>query len=397
MNRRLHRVSLLILLTIAMAACASPVETVGPQPSSQDAATALPLPSQAPTNEAANTPTNAPEVLSNLLPRSLYFLGNDSQGISQVYLMERDGKTVIQLTFEPVNVTAYDVALVDGSIAYGAGKQLLLADANGSNRRLLVDGSTSPDLQGFYSLVFSPDGQTLAYAHEGLNLYDVSTGVSEPVPQNAFSRPVKFSPDSTKLLITVSVPNTDATHDEIYYPATNSIVRFKNADGSGTFFCCGNEQWTQDSLSFYVANPTVGMLSPGLWKVDAASGTVTTLLPMESSEGNFNLADEPYLAPDGRLYYFFLESKDAIDGTQGRAPLQLVRSAPDGVAGRTILRPDTFELMTEALWAPDASFVVVAFAPNPDIGQGGQTEVVYFDGRPNVALNILARQLKWGP
>src|SRR5215510_2483035 len=298
MNKRLHRVALLTVLTIVMAACASPI--IQPS-SSNEPPTVLP--------EIVDTPTNITETSSNLLPHSLYFLGIDSEGISQVYRIERDGKTQTQLTFEPVNVTAYDVALVDGNIAYGAGNRLFLAEANGSNRRLLVDNSSSPGFQGFYSLVFSPNGQTLAYAHEGLNLYYVSTGVSEPVPQNAFSRPVKFSPDGTKLLITVSVPNTDGAHDEIYYPPTNSIVRFKNADGSGTFFCCGNERWTQDSLSFYVANPTVGMLSPGLWKVDAASGTVTTLLPMESSGGNFNRADEPYLAPDGQLYYFFLESK----------------------------------------------------------------------------------------
>src|SRR4030095_10106967 len=143
-------VAILMILTLVMVACASPVETAVTQPSSDEAATSLTL-----TTEAIDTPTNVPEVSSSLLPDSLYFLGKDSQGISQVYRIERDGKTQTQLTFEPVNVTAYDVALVDGSIAFGAGKQLFLADANGSNRRLLVDGGTSPDSQGFYNLVFS--------------------------------------------------------------------------------------------------------------------------------------------------------------------------------------------------------------------------------------------------
>ena len=311
--------------------------------------------------------------------------------------MERDGKMITQLTFEAVDVSAYDVALLDGRLAYGSGNQLILSDANGSNRQVLVDGGTGPDAQGFFSLAFSPNGQTVAYANEGLNLYDISTGVSTLAPQSAFARPVKFSPDSTKLLITVSPPNTDAAHDEVYFPATNSFVSFKNADGSGTFFCCGDEEWTQDSSSFYVANSTIGMLSSGLWKVDAANGIMTTLLTMDAGSGNFNYADEPYLAPDGQLYYFFLESKDVIDGTNGRAPLQLVRSAPDGVAGRTVLRPDTFELMSESLWAPDASFVVVAFTPDQDTGLGGRAEIVYLDGRPNMLLTASAQQLKWGP
>ncbi|HET9907888.1 MAG TPA: WD40 repeat domain-containing protein, partial [Anaerolineales bacterium] len=212
MNKRFHRATLLILLITVMAACASPI--IQPS-SSEEVATGLPQTSEAATIE----PGDMPEASSNLLPRSLYFLGIDGGGTRQVYRMERDGKMITQLTFESVDVSAYDVALLDGRIAYGAGNQLILSDANGSNRQVLVDGRAGPDAQGFSSLAFSPNGKTLAYASEGLNLYDVSTGVSSLAPQSAFARPVKFSPDSTKLLVTVSPPNTDAAHDEIYFPA----------------------------------------------------------------------------------------------------------------------------------------------------------------------------------
>ena len=44
------------------------------------------------------------------------------------------------------------------------------------------------------------------------------------------------------------------------------------------------------------------------------------------------LADEPYLAPDGQLYFFFANASGP-DGMIQRAPLQLVRAAPDGVTG----------------------------------------------------------------
>ena len=50
---------------------------------------------------------------------------------------------------------------------------------------------------------------------------------------------------------------------------------------------------------------SIGMFSPGLWRVDSASGTVTTLLNGDPGNGTFNFADAPYLAPDGQLYYFF--------------------------------------------------------------------------------------------
>jgi len=228
-----------------------------------------------------------------------------------------------------------------------------------------------------------------------LNLYNVATGVSKLVLQDEFYRPEKYSPDGVKLLMTISVPYTDATHDVIYYPATNSVVRFNSADGS--FFCCGKEEWTQDSLSFYVANPTIGMLSSGLWKVDAASGNVTTLIPSEAGSGNFNLADEPYLAPDGQLYFFFANASNA-ESYSDNAPLQIVRAAPDGVTSRTVLRPETFESLNEALWAPDASFVIVAKASAETIYAGGVLELYYTDATKSmIPLLPFGQQLKWGP
>jgi hypothetical protein len=80
-----------------------------------------------------------------------------------------------------------------------------------------------------------------------------------------------------------------------------------------------------------------------------------------------------------------------------RSPLQLVRSAPDGVTGRTVLSTKDFQLLNEALWAPDASFVIALLAPTQEVYQGGQAEIVYLDGRPGVVLATLAQQMKWGP
>ena len=335
---------------------------------------------------------------TSLLPHTFYYLGNDSTGLPQVFRLEKDGKTVKQITFEPMGVGRYDVSLMDGSVAYVVNNQLLLINSDGSGRRVLVeDGPVDPNNpieNSVHHPVFSPDGKTIAYAHNGLNLHNIATGVSELVLQDEFYRPEKYSPDGVKLLMTISVPNTDATHDVIYYPATDSVVGFNSADGS--FFCCGKEEWTQDSLSFYAANPTVGMLSPGLWRVDAASGVVTTLLPTAASGGNVDLADEPYLAPDGQLYFFFA-TVSSPDGMTERSPLQLVRSAPDGVTGRTVLRPETFELLNEALWAPDASFVITAKAPTDTIYAGSVIELYYTDGSSMISLLPFGQQMKWGP
>jgi hypothetical protein len=138
------------------------------------------------------------------------------------------------------------------------------------------------------------------------------------------------------------------------------------------------------------------MFSSGLWKVDAATGEVTTLIPGGAGNGNYNVADEAYLAPDGQLYFFFA-TLPSPDGIITRSPLQAVRSAPDGVTGRTVISGEDFELMNEALWAPDASFVIAAIAPSKEVYQGGQAKLIYFDGKPSALLTPFAQQMKWGP
>jgi hypothetical protein len=344
-----------------------------------------------------------------VLPRSLYYLGLDSAGLTQVFRVERDGVTQHQITSESVNVNDYDVSLVDGSVAYVANNQLLWINPDGSNRRLVVDGGApdpnNPFITNLGNPVFSPDAQTLAYGYKGLQLYNVATGESTLaienqiddaggglfVPRELYS-PERFSPDGTKLLITLGY--YEGASSAVYYPATNALVRLEG--GEGALICCDDTEWSSDSSSFYAASPTSGMFSSGLWKVDATTGDVSTLISGDAGGGNYNTADEAYLAPDGQLY-FFLGTTTSPDGVIMRSPLQPVRSAPDGVTGRMVLSTEDFHLMNEVLWAPDASFVVAAFASAPEVYQGGQAQIVYFDGRPRLVLAASVQQMKWGP
>jgi len=390
-----------------IAACTSPAVGGTPPSSSDQVATVVVMTLQAltPEVEAGQTPEPAAPA-DALLPHTFYFLGTDPAGLTQVFRIERDGKTQNQLTFEPESVKDYDVSLADGSVAYVAGNQLLLVNADGSDRRLIVEGGAvdenNPFLNMLNSPVFSPDGQTLAYGYKGLNLYSVSSGTSNLVIENQIEEsggfpfpkelywPERFSPDGTKLLITLGY--YEGASAAIYDPASNSSVRLTGVEGA--LICCDETMWSADGSSIYSASAAMGMFNSGLWKVDPATGTVTTLFASNFDSGLFLYADEPYLAPDGQLYFFFAESTTELNS---RTPLQLVRSAPDGMTGRTVLRPDTFELMNESLWAPDASFILVAFAPTGDVYQGGRAEIVYLDGRPNVTLAPFAQQMRWGP
>lgn len=405
MKIRFQIVSVALILALTALACALQPPSSVTQPVA-NVETVVAATFQALTPDA---PLTAPPSTEDVLPRTLYYLNNDNAGLLQVFRMEKDGRTVRQVTFETSEVLGFDPSPVDGSVAYVSNNQLLLINADGSNRRVLLDGGpqdvNNPFLNVVSSPVFSPNGKTLAYGFKGLNFYALDTGVSNLVIENLiedagggfqFPRelysPDRYSPDGSKLLITLGY--YEGASSAIYYPAGNALVRLSG--GEGAMICCGEAEWTADGAALFSGSPTMGMFTSGLWKVDAASGAVTTLLPGDPGNGTYNYADDPHLGPDGQLYFFFA-SAPATDQFVSRTPLQLVRSAPDGVTGRTALRPELFNLMNESLWAPDASFVIVAYAPIEDVYQGGRPEIVYLDGRPNVVLTAFAMNMKWGP
>jgi Tol biopolymer transport system component len=397
----------LILISTALA-CVNPLEGSAIPPANVETIVAGTL--QALTSPAPGPGDVPPVQIQDLLPHSMYFLNNDSAGLVQVYRLERNGMTVNQVTSEPANVESYDVSPMDGSVVYVSNNQLLVAGADGSNRRMILDGGpmdvNNPFLTAVRNPIWSPNGQTIAYGFKGLNFYSIASGLSNRVieddiddlgggllvPRELFF-PDQYSADGSRLILTLGY--YEGASAAIYYPNGNALVRLRG--GEGALICCGETEWASDGTAFHAANPSMGMFMPGLWRVDSANGNVTTLVSGEAGNGVFNFADEPYLGPDGQLYYFFA-SLPAGQESVSRVPLQLVRSAPDGVTNRVLLRPESFELMNEALWAPDASFVIAAMAPIQDVYFGGEAELVYTDGQKEaISLVPFAMQLKWGP
>jgi hypothetical protein len=336
----------------------------------------------------------------------LYFVNKDKDGHAQVFRLDRDGQTLQQITFEPSDVGPFDISPRDGAVAYISNNQMLLVDANGAGRRTLVDGGPVDDDHRFTNSVgtpvWSPDGAAISFSYDGLNFYTMSTGAVNKVLENQIDTssglpvvrelyaPVAYSSDGGKLLISIGF--YEGGTFGVYDPSANTLTRFTRPEGGNV--CC-NVGWVPDGTGLYASSSTIGMIDSGLWYINPADGNVSTLLPGSAPDGTYNFAEAPQVGQDGKLYFFF-NNLPAIP-TSGHTPMVLVRSGSDGVTGRTQLKPETFDNINEVLWAPDASLAVVAFAPSPDVFQGGQAVIIYPDARPNVLLASFAQELHWGP
>ncbi len=397
----------ILALVVVTLACANPLSGTAPAapPNVETivAATFAAL-TTVPSTEAGATP---PPMTSSLLPASMYFLNADSANITQVYRLAMDGVTVTQLTFEPANVDDYDVSQVDGSLVYTSNNQLFTVQRDGSNRSMIVDGGVldpgNPATTVLSNPLWSPDAQTIAFGHKGVNLYSVVAGQStlalpSEIDSAGFGQmfwPESYSPDGTKLLITVAPVASDGSFNAIYIPSSNTVVDLTNTGGTGSTCCSAS--WTADSASIYTGTAFLSpFTSAGLWRVDTNSGNMEALLTSDELAENFNLATDPFLAPDGQLYFIYA-NQSGLNNFSVSVDLQMVRSAPDGVTGRTVLRPESFTNASGYLWAPDASFLIATTYPAPDVYSGGPAALYYSDGRPSVSLVPFAMLMKWGP
>lgn len=398
----------LLSLLLLMIACGSP--NASPSSNPQNVETIVAGTISALTAPVPLASATAAIASSNLLPHSMYYLGYDSANLLQVFRLEKDGKTTSQLTFEPTDIMDYDVSPSDGSVVFVSNNQLINVSANGENRAMLFDGGAidenNPFLTQVRSPVFSPNGETIAFGYKGLNFYSIISGQANlALPDSVTDQgdgfifpeeliwPEQYSPDGSKLFLTFGYYEGASTG--IYYLNGGAVVRLSG--GEAAIICCGDYALNQDASALYAASPTFGMFNAGLWRVDTATGNISTLLVGNFETNPTHAPDEPFIAPDGLLYFFYA----AVTNTGeiiSRLPLQIVRSEIDGVTNRTVLRPETFENMNEALWAPDASFVIVANAEIPDIYVGGAAQLYYVDGQKTmIALVKFAQDMQWGP
>jgi Tol biopolymer transport system component len=307
------------------------------------------------------------------LTSALYFLSMRS-GSTQLWRLETDGRTATQITDEPSLVTAYDVSPADGALAYVSNHQLLLADRGGSGRRVIANfGAANGG-----SPVWSADGTRLAYAFNGIHVYEPDTGNDRLLIANrtgdspgsiAVYFPEAWSPDGTKILALIGY----------YEGAELGILSATDGTVLARGALTGMNAWRIDSRAVYQASASYAQMTgtdPGL-QLLSETGATSALL-----------ADAfvwwPHQRSDGTLTYF-VSRPAGMD--VGAYLIRMVSAAADG-SGETALRDAPLALDSRdsftAVWTADGSAVAAAIYRSGS----GSTEVLLIpaDNNPPIFL-----------
>jgi hypothetical protein len=338
---------------------------------------------------------------------AVYFLAAVGSSGEQVWRAAPDGRTLDPITAQEGGIRDYDVSAAGQKLAYVTGNTLVVQELVDGSTRVLVNGEPNDGSEAWAfthqieAPRWSPDGRTLAYGQNGLNLFNLDSGHNQvllanrvvdrggaPFPEILF-RPDRWSPDGKAVLLDVGF--YEGADKAIYRVEENRTIEFVRPDQ--TTLCCSSA-WAADSSFVLLAGFAYGGLSSELWRMDASTGEGTLLVPAETGDGTFQYVDWPH-SLDSRLHYFYANLLEAPSTTP---PLAMVQSGIDGITGRVPLRSETMFLL-DVLWASDGGLIVGVQPPpgDPAWPPHGPLVVIYADDQAAWPLAPDGRQPRWGP
>ena len=157
-------------------------------------------------------PLPVTEVAGLSLPADLYFLGRDSAGITQLWMLPANGSPARQLTLEPRSVLDFTIAPDGSRMTYTAGGSLIVANVDGSGGEELSPVVERPGAGA--QPAWSPDGQLIAFVRDGIWVVPANGGArtelltdnfdeNTPPDEVAVYLNPRWSPDGTMLLIDI--------------------------------------------------------------------------------------------------------------------------------------------------------------------------------------------------
>ena len=344
----------------------------------------------------------AQETLSN----QIAFL-SDRAGVTNLWAMNADGTAARQVSTELTPILDYAIAPNGSSFVVGDGRRLILADATGSDRRVLTDDAFLE-----FDPTYAPNGQRVAFARadadtgRGLGLWEQVVdggdaerieldGEASPPPASSASgedgepaewlRAPRYAPAGQSLAfvdLTGSVGIVDLETDDV------TLVRYEAtappawlADGSGILLTgrapAGSVAAADFDAPVEPLEPEEPSGDTGVAVLDPAT---SRLAPRDFGAGSSVAA----IATDGRVAY--LDADGALR----------IADAPDD-AGRAV--PGLGDERVEAVsFAPGEEALAVVIPGRVDVAPaGGRIERIELDdGRRSILTND-GRRPRWLP